>query len=61
MLKDFVTASPSIHDEYMRRHANSPVPLEQPRHGLRKTIGETLIHLGERLAKVEPRPSDRAA
>ncbi|MFZ0013687.1 MAG: hypothetical protein WAL25_06165 [Acidimicrobiia bacterium] len=61
MLRDFVTTSTAMHHEYMRRHANSPEPLEQPRHGLRKTIGETLIHLGERLARVEPRHTDRAA
>jgi len=61
MLRDFVTTSAAMHDEYMRRHANSPEPLEQPRHGLRRAIGETLIQLGERLARVEPPPIDRAA
>lgn len=61
MLSDFVSRSTYVHDEYVRRHVNPPEPLEQPRHGLRKTIGRTLIHLGERLAKVESRSVDRAA
>lgn len=61
MLKDFLTNATYVHDEYLRRHAIHPEPLEQPRHGLRKAIGQRLIHLGERLARVEHHPVDEAA
>lgn len=61
MLKDFLTTSKYVHDEYVRRHGSHPEPLEQPRHGLRKAIEQSLIHLGERLAKVDRRPVDEAA
>ncbi|HET9259591.1 MAG TPA: hypothetical protein VFP42_05620 [Acidimicrobiia bacterium] len=61
MLKDFVTLTQPLHDERVRRHASHPEPLEQPRHGLRTAIGNTLIHLGERLVKAQPLPVDDAA
>lgn len=61
MLKDFQTPSRYVHDEYLRRHGSHPEPLEQPRHGLRQAIGLRLIHLGERLAEVDPRPVNEAA
>ena len=61
MLSDFVSTTRYIHEEYLLRHANSPEPLDQPRHGLRHAIGETLIHLGERLVGVERPTFDEAA
>lgn len=61
MLRDFVTTSTYLHDEYLRRRIDHPEPLDQPRHGLRKALGQGLIHLGERLARVENDPVDRAA
>lgn len=61
MLKDFLTTSNYMHAEYLRRRVNHPEPLEQPRHGLRKAIGQSLIHLGERLVRVEHTPIDEAA
>lgn len=61
MLNDFVNGTPAIHHEYLRRQSRSPEPLEQPRHGLRRVIGETLISIGQRLARVERRPADEAA
>lgn len=61
MLSDFVNTSRYVHEEYVRRHARHPEPLEQPRHGIRQAIGERLIHLGERLTNVESEPLDTAA
>ncbi|HEX6220605.1 MAG TPA: hypothetical protein VF115_05890 [Acidimicrobiia bacterium] len=61
MLRDFLTTSSYVHAEYLRRHSSHPEPLEQPRHGLRRAIGQSLIHLGERLARVEHHPVDEAA
>lgn len=61
MLRDFVSTSTQMHSEYVRRHANPPEPLEQPRHGLREALGQTLIHLGERLVRIERQPVDEAA
>lgn len=61
MLRDFVSTTRYMHEEHVRRHANPPEPLEQPRHGLREAIGQTLIHLGERLVRVDRQPVDEAA
>ena len=61
MLSDFVSTTRYVHEEYLRRHVNTPEPLEQPRHGLRYRIGETLIHLGERLVGQERATFDEAA
>lgn len=61
MLRDFASTSRAMHDEYVRRHATPPEPLEEPRHGLRRTLGETLIHLGERLTRDERKPVEEAA
>ncbi|MGD2042055.1 MAG: hypothetical protein PVJ28_00275 [Acidimicrobiia bacterium] len=61
MLRDFINQSAGFHDEYVRRHANPPEPLEQPRHGLRRALGMTLIHLGERLTRTEHTPGQKAA
>lgn len=60
-MPDFVSTSTYMHDEFARRHVNPPEPLEQPRHGLRETIGHTLILLGERMARVESSSVERAA
>lgn len=61
MLRDFVQHAAGLHEEYVRRNANPPEPLEQPRHGLRRALGMTLIHLGERLARAEDAPVEKAA
>jgi len=61
MLRDFLSPSSYMHAEYLRRRANHPEPLEQPRHGLRKVLGQGLIHLGERLARIDHNPIDEAA
>ncbi len=61
MLSDFVNTSRYVHEEYVRKHARHPEPLEQPRHGIRQAIGETLIQIGERLARAESKPLDTAA
>jgi hypothetical protein len=61
MLRDFLTTSTYLHEEYLRRRINHPEPLDQPRHGLRRALGQSLIHLGERLARVEHHPVDKAA
>jgi hypothetical protein len=61
VLKDFVTLAQPLQEERVRRHASHPEPLEQPRHGLRTAIGNTLIQLGERLVKVHPLRVDDAA
>ncbi|HEX6286979.1 MAG TPA: hypothetical protein VFZ80_05795 [Acidimicrobiia bacterium] len=61
MLRDFTSTSRYMHAEYVRRRVNHPEPLEQPRHGLRKALGQSLIHLGERLARIDPQPVDEAA
>lgn len=53
MSADFVTRARAFHAEYLRRAANHPEPLEQARHGLRRALGQRLIHLGERLARIE--------
>lgn len=62
MFIDISSKARAVHDEYLRRHSKTPEPLEQPAtHGLRTAIGQTLIHLGERLAKVERQPLNKAA
>lgn len=61
MLRDFVTTTRHIHEEKVRRHASPPEPLEQPRHGLREAIGQTLIHLGERLVRADRESVEEAA
>lgn len=53
MSADFATRARHFHAEYVRRNASHPEPLEQPRHGLRRAIGHRLIHIGERLARIE--------
>jgi hypothetical protein len=62
MFSDLVKTYHHYHQEYTRRHVSLPEPLDQPRHGLKETIGYSLIHLGERLAKVDRAQSvDEAA
>ena len=61
MSADFVTRARYLHSEHVRRNVNHPEPLEQPRHGLRRALGHRLIHLGERLARVEHRRGLREA
>lgn len=53
MMRELITSTRHYHDEYFRRHAKIPEPVERPRHELRRAIGHSLIHLGERLARVD--------
>lgn len=53
MLRELVISSRHYHDEYLRRHVRLPEPLERSRHELRRAIGQSLIHFGERIARVE--------
>lgn len=62
MHRELALSAQHYHDEYRRRHVRTPEPLERPRHDLRRAIGQSLIHFGERLAKVETAPQlDEAA
>jgi uncharacterized protein with von Willebrand factor type A (vWA) domain len=62
MHRELANSSQHYHDEYRRRHIRLPEPLERTRLDLRATIGRSLIHLGERLARVERLPQlDEAA
>lgn len=62
MHRELTISSKHYHDEYVRRHVKLPEPLERTRHDLRRALGQSLIHLGERLAKVEHPPHfDEAA
>lgn len=62
VFRELPISSRHYHDEYVRRHVRIPEPLERPRHDLRRALGVSLIHLGERLAKVETTPQlDEAA
>lgn len=62
MFSDLYSRAQGYHDEYTRRYANPPEPLEGHRRHLRRAIGHSLIHLGERLAEVDPpQPVDKAA
>lgn len=56
MFADMSKQALHYHAEYRRRHIGLPEPLGQPREGWKRAVGNGLIHLGERLAKVEPRP-----
>lgn len=53
MLSELVISSRRYHAEYVRRHVRLPEPLERSRHELRRAIGQSLIHIGERIARVE--------
>lgn len=55
MFTDMQTRATTYHAEYRRRNVHLPEPLGQPREGWKRAVGNGLIHLGERLAKVEPR------
>lgn len=61
MHRELAISSKHYHDEYMRRHVSLPEPLERTRHDLRWAIGQSLIHLGERLSRVDPPEFDEAA
>lgn len=62
MHREMEISSRLYHDEYTRRHVHLPEPLERTRHHLRWAIGQSLIHLGERLARADEAPSlDEAA
>lgn len=61
MHRELAISSKHYHDEYMRRHMRYPEPLERHRHELRKAIGQSLIHIGERLAKVDSSQLGEAA
>ncbi|MFP3882812.1 MAG: hypothetical protein ACLFRT_01455 [Actinomycetota bacterium] len=56
MLRELAISSKHYHDDYMRRHIRLPEPLERTRHDLRRALGQSLIHLGERLVKVDHVP-----
>lgn len=61
MHRELVISSRHYHDEYLRRHVRLPEPLERSRHELRRAIGQSLIHIGERLARVDVPELDEAA
>lgn len=62
MHRELAISSRHYHAEYIRRHIELPEPLERTRHDLRRALGQSLIHLGERLAKVDHVPHlDEAA
>ena len=47
------TSVKALQDERLRRHGSTMEPTEPARFGLRQRIGHNLIHLGERLARIE--------
>lgn len=47
------TSVKALQEEQLRRFGTQSEPIEPARHGLRARIGQNLIHLGERLARVE--------
>lgn len=53
MHRELAISSKHYHNEYVRRHVRVPEPLERARHDLRWAIGQSLIHLGERLSGVD--------
>lgn len=61
MLRDFVTTTDAMHAEYLRRNAPINEPLDPPRHRIRAAIGQSLIQLGERLARADSHPVGKAA
>lgn len=62
MHRELAISSQHYHDDYMRRHIQLPEPLERTRHDLRHALGQSLIHLGERLVRVDHVPHlDEAA
>lgn len=52
MFVDLTIKHRTYHQEYVRRHVNPPEPLE-PRQGLRRALGNRLIHIGQRLAETD--------
>ena len=57
MLRELAISSKYYHDHYTRRHIRLPEPLERTtRHDLRRVLGKSLIHLGERLVRVDHVP-----
>jgi len=48
-----LTTIDSIRAEHVRRNVRLPEPLDRPRPTLRAIIGHNLIHLGERLARID--------
>ena len=46
------TSAKAIQNERLRRFGPRAQPLEPPRHALRERIGQTVIHLGERIAGI---------
>jgi len=56
MHRELAISSKHYHDDYMRRHIRFPEPLERTRHDLRRVLGQSLIHLGERLVRVDHVP-----
>jgi len=62
VFSDLYSRAKGYHDEYTRRYVNPSGPLEGHRRHLRRAFGHSLIHLGERLAEVDPPQSvDKAA
>lgn len=62
MHRELAISSQHYHDDYVRRHIRIPEPLERTRHDLRRALGQSLIHLGERLVRVDHVPHlDEAA
>lgn len=53
MMRELITSTPLYQDEFVRRHGRHPKPAGRPRGELKRAIGHGLIHLGERMTRVE--------
>lgn len=58
MFADIYKHANHYHAEYRRRNVELPEPLGQPRDGWKRAVGNGLIHLGERLTRVDQRTFD---
>lgn len=61
MHRELEISARHYHDHYLRSNVRIPDPLDRSRHELRKTIGQSLIHIGERIARVDDPQLDEAA